>query len=99
MSAKTEEMAMKIKLRGNSTLDADKKPFKIKFDSKQSLFGLEKSKDWVLLANYYDTSLLRNTLAYNLSGEMGSTYIVVGRAITGAQDPVAAYNRCVKEFC
>ena len=31
--------------------------------------------------------------------EMGSTYIVVGRAITGATDPVAAYNRCVKEFC
>ena len=31
--------------------------------------------------------------------EMGSTYIVVGRSITGAQDPVAAYKRCVKEFC
>ena len=31
--------------------------------------------------------------------EMGSTYIVVGRAITGAEDPVAAYNRCIKEFC
>ena len=31
--------------------------------------------------------------------ELGSTYIVVGRAITGAADPVAAYNRCVKEFC
>ena len=31
--------------------------------------------------------------------ELGSTYIVVGRAITGATDPVAAYNRCVKEFC
>ena len=31
--------------------------------------------------------------------ELGSTYIVVGRAITGANDPVAAYNRCIKEFC
>ena len=31
--------------------------------------------------------------------ENGSTYIVVGRSITGAQDPVAAYLRCVKEFC
>lgn len=31
--------------------------------------------------------------------ELGSTYIVVGRAITGATDPVAAYQRCVKEFC
>ena len=31
--------------------------------------------------------------------ELGSTYIVVGRAITGAIDPVSAYKRCVKEFC
>ena len=31
--------------------------------------------------------------------ENGSTYIVVGRSITGAQDPVAAYKKCVKEFC
>ena len=30
--------------------------------------------------------------------EMGSTYIVVGRAITGANNPVEAYIRCVKEF-
>ena len=31
--------------------------------------------------------------------ENGSTYIVVGRSITGASDPVAAYKKCVKEFC
>ena len=31
--------------------------------------------------------------------ELGATYIVVGRAITGAADPVAAYKRCVEEFC
>ena len=31
--------------------------------------------------------------------ELGSTYIVVGRSITGAADPVSAYQRCVKEFC
>jgi orotidine-5'-phosphate decarboxylase len=30
--------------------------------------------------------------------ELGSDYIVVGRPITAAADPVAAYNRCVKEF-
>ena len=29
----------------------------------------------------------------------GSDYIVVGRPITAADDPVAAYERCVKEFC
>lgn len=30
--------------------------------------------------------------------EMGSDYIVVGRPITKAEDPVAAYRRCVAEF-
>ena len=29
---------------------------------------------------------------------IGSDYIVVGRPITAAQDPVAAYERCVQEF-
>ena len=31
--------------------------------------------------------------------EIGSDYIVVGRPITAAADPVAAYERCVAEFC
>ena len=30
--------------------------------------------------------------------KIGSDYIVVGRPITAAADPVAAYRRCVKEF-
>ena len=30
--------------------------------------------------------------------EIGSDYIVVGRPITQAEDPVAAYRRCVSEF-
>ena len=30
--------------------------------------------------------------------ELGSDYIVVGRSITGAADPVSAYERCISEF-
>ena len=33
-----------------------------------------------------------------MAKEIGSSYIVVGRSITGAKDPVASYSRCVKEF-
>ena len=33
-----------------------------------------------------------------LAREIGSDYIVVGRPITAADDPVQAYNRCVSEF-
>ena len=31
--------------------------------------------------------------------ELGADYIVVGRPVTKAEDPVAAYERCVREFC
>ena len=31
--------------------------------------------------------------------ELGSDYIVVGRSITGAIDPVEAYDKCVTDFC
>ena len=34
-----------------------------------------------------------------MAKEIVSDYIVVGRSITGAADPVAAYRRCVAEFC
>ena len=33
------------------------------------------------------------------ANKIGSDYIVVGRPITAAEDPVAAYERCVAEFC
>lgn len=53
-----------IKLRGNSTMGYDKKPYRIKFDSKQNVFGLGKAKSWVLLANYLDPAAMRNEIAY-----------------------------------
>jgi orotidine-5'-phosphate decarboxylase len=31
--------------------------------------------------------------------EIGSDYIVVGRSITAAEDPVAAYELCIADFC
>ncbi len=56
----------KIRGRGNSTWKWDKKPYKIKLDQKESLLGMDDNKDWILLANYADKSLIRNTLAYEM---------------------------------
>ena len=55
-----------IRLRGNSTAGYIKKPYRIKFDQKQSLFGLGKAKSWVLLAEYLDPSCMHNYAAMYL---------------------------------
>ncbi len=55
-----------IRLRGNSTSGYPKKPYRIKFDQKVSLFGLEKAKSWVLLAEYLDPSCMHNYTAFHL---------------------------------
>lgn len=59
-----------IRLRGNSTFNWDKKPYRIKFDKKQSLFGLTKAKSWVLLAEYLDPSNMHNYAALKLGNEL-----------------------------
>ncbi|MBQ7907614.1 MAG: CotH kinase family protein [Clostridia bacterium] len=62
----------KIRGRGNSTWGWPKKPYKFKFDMKRDLFGFGKAKDWVLMADYGDQSLLRNCLAYQTARELGA---------------------------
>lgn len=57
----------RIKLRGNSTLGLDKKPYKLKFNEKVDLFSEGKAKEWTLLANHMDYSLSRNYLAYSVA--------------------------------
>ncbi len=59
-----------IKLRGNSTMGYDKKPYRIKFDKKQDVLGLGKAKSWVLLANYLDPARMRNDIAYSFGSRL-----------------------------
>ena len=63
-----------IRGRGNSTWTVSKKPYKIKLDKKADLFGMGKNKHWVLIANYYDNSLVRNRLTYYLGRKLGMEY-------------------------
>ena len=57
----------KIKVRGNSTAVASKKPYTIKFSQKQDVFGMGSAKKWVLLANCFDPTLMRNYLAFSMA--------------------------------
>lgn len=67
----TFNSAAGIKGRGNSTWGMPKKPYRIKLDQKASLLGLSTDKDWALLANYTDKTLLRNVTAFEISRIVG----------------------------
>lgn len=71
-----ENAPIHIRGRGNSTWLLDKKPYKIKFKSKTSLFGLTKAKKWVLLANQLDRTLVRNTVAFSMAGKLDNILFV-----------------------
>lgn len=65
------EVLTEIKGRGNSTWNMEKKPYRLKFDKKiQFLGNAAKEKNWVLLANYADKTLMRNALAFETAREM-----------------------------
>lgn len=56
-----------IRGRGNSTWEwYPKKPYRIKFDKKQEVFGLPAAKSWVLLAEYRDPTDLMNAFVFEL---------------------------------
>jgi hypothetical protein len=66
-----------IRLRGNSTRTRPKKPYRIQFDSKRNLLGLNdgaECRSWVLLAEYYDDSLIRNSSAMTFASAILNEY-------------------------
>lgn len=70
----TEPLSASIKVRGNTTSKADKKPYTIKFATKQNLLGMGKAKKYCLIANAYDPTLMRNYIALKLAKELGLEY-------------------------
>ena len=73
-----EDTACEVKVRGNYTLNYDKKPLRLKFNKKQKMFGLNddaKCKSWVLLADYKDRSMMNN-----------ATTFFLGNTILGSDD-------------
>jgi len=73
---------MKIKGRGNSSWSLfPKKPYRFKLDTKASLLGMPAAKDWVLLANYNDKTLMRNRIALELARRVGSDFAPESRFV------------------
>lgn len=55
------------RLRGNTSQAYPKKPFAIKMVKKQAILGMPSHKRWVLLANWLDHSMMRNTVALDVA--------------------------------
>lgn len=66
--------ATEIRGRGNTTWTLPKKPYRLKLGAAASVLGMPSDKDWVLLANHSDKTLMRNSLAYDLGHEMNLAY-------------------------
>ncbi len=58
---------VEIRGRGNSTWSMPKKPYRLRFADDVSILGMPEARNYVLLAEYADKSLLRNTAAYTFS--------------------------------
>ena len=66
----------RIRGRGNATWWYPQKPYRIKFSTKESPFGFPANKDWVLLAEYNDHSLLRMPYMCEISKAADLPYTV-----------------------
>lgn len=68
--------------RGNSTYGLLKKPFKLKLKEKVSLFDFGESRTFNLLADGYDETKLRNSLAFGLADALGMEYVPKGQSVS-----------------
>ena len=67
----------RIRGRGNNSwhdFRARKKSYRVRFNKKTSLFGLEAAKNWVLLAQHRDETLLYNAIAFELGRRFGCRF-------------------------
>lgn len=68
------EGTIKVRGRGNSTWNMPKKAYRIKLPEKTKLCGYRKAKNYVLLANYIDLSMMRNEVAALATQLVGMPY-------------------------
>jgi hypothetical protein len=75
--------SLEIRGRGNVSWELfPKKPYRIKLYNKASLLNMPaKEKNWTLISNYGDKTLMRNLLAFDLSERLDMAYTPAGKAV------------------
>ncbi|MCM1253602.1 MAG: CotH kinase family protein [Clostridium sp.] len=68
--------ALSIHARGQSSLEAMKKSYKITLEAAADFLSLGTATDWVLQANAFDPVRIRNGMAYQLARDLGLPYAV-----------------------
>lgn len=68
--------SVRVRGRGNSTWGLAKKPYRLKFNEKVKWLGKGRAnaKNWVLLANHADKTMLRNAVASFIGTELGQPF-------------------------
>lgn len=72
---------LQVKGRGNSTWGMPKKPYRLKFTDKSPMLGMPTAKNWVLLANYSDKTLIRTSTAFEFGSKIGADFTPGGRPV------------------
>ncbi|MCL2487225.1 MAG: CotH kinase family protein [Oscillospiraceae bacterium] len=69
-------MRAEAKNRGASSRQQPKRQHNIKLANKASVLGMPKAKDWSMISNVYDKSLIRNALGQHLAGLAGIEFVM-----------------------
>ena len=64
-----------IKGRGNSSVGMSKYSMKIKFPEKREMFGMPADKEWALISNHADKTLLRNYATFSIASQLQMDYV------------------------
>ncbi|MBQ7921473.1 MAG: CotH kinase family protein [Clostridia bacterium] len=94
---------MQIRGRGNASwTQFPKKAYRIKLDDGAPLLGLPQNRDWVLVSNYTDKTLIRNCVAHTLAASMSaldytSTHIPVNLYLNGSYIGVYTFADKIEE--
>lgn len=88
----------KMKGRGNTSWNADKKGFNVTFQSAIELAGMEKCKKFSLISNFQDAAMARNRILFDLADEVGIPYSSDSRFIDLYTNGVyqGTYQMCQK---